>query len=49
MRGLVVASEATVDSSYNGAMLSGETAASIVRRELAFAAVGTGHGDDVSR
>jgi phytoene dehydrogenase-like protein len=48
-RGLVVASEATVDSSYNGAMLSGETAASIVQRELAFAAVGTGHGDDVSR
>ena len=37
-RGLFLASEATVDSSYNGAMLSGETAAAIVQRELAFAA-----------
>jgi phytoene dehydrogenase-like protein len=34
-RGLVIASEATVDSSYNGAIISGETAAAIVRRELA--------------
>lgn len=37
IRGLYLASEATVDSSYNGAMTSGETAAGIVRRELAFA------------
>ncbi len=36
-RGLFLASEATVDSSYNGAMLSGEAAAAIVQRELAFA------------
>ncbi|MDQ3226452.1 MAG: FAD-dependent oxidoreductase [Chloroflexota bacterium] len=36
--GLFLASEATVDSSYNGAMLSGDNAAGIVRRELAFAA-----------
>lgn len=35
-RGLVLAGEATVDSSYNGAMLSAESAAAIVRRELAF-------------
>jgi phytoene dehydrogenase-like protein len=34
--GLTLASEATVDSSYNGAVLSGETAAAIVHRELAF-------------
>ncbi len=34
--GLILATEATVDSSYNGAMVSGETAASIVKRELAF-------------
>lgn len=39
--GLYLASEATIDSSYNGAMLSGETAAGIVRRELAFAATGS--------
>ena len=39
-RGLFLASEATVDSSCNGAMLSGETAAAIVQRELAFAASG---------
>lgn len=37
-RGLYLASEATVDSSYNGAMWSGETAAGIVRRELTVAA-----------
>lgn len=37
-RDLYLASEATVDSSYNGAMTSGEIAAGIVRRELAFAA-----------
>lgn len=37
-RGLFLASEATVDSSYNGAMLSGEAAAAIAQRELAFAA-----------
>lgn len=37
-RGLFLASEATVDSSYNGAVQSGESAAAIVRRELAFAA-----------
>lgn len=37
-RGLFLASEATVDSSYNGAILSGESAAAIVQRELAFAA-----------
>ena len=37
-RGLFLASEATVDSSYNGAVLSGEAAAAIVQRELAFAA-----------
>lgn len=36
-RGLYLASEATVDSSYNGAILSGENAAAIVRRELAAA------------
>lgn len=36
IRGLTLASEATVDSSYNGAMISGETAAAIVHRELAF-------------
>ncbi|MBW3632090.1 MAG: FAD-dependent oxidoreductase [Chloroflexi bacterium] len=36
-RGLYLASEATVDSSYNGAMLSGEVAAGIVRRDLATA------------
>lgn len=36
-RGLYLASEATIDSSYNGAMWSGETAAGIVRRELAIA------------
>lgn len=35
--GLTLASEATVDSSYNGATISGETAAAIVDRELAFA------------
>jgi phytoene dehydrogenase-like protein len=35
--GLYLASEATVDSSYNGAMTSGEIAAGLVRRELAFA------------
>lgn len=35
-RGLVLASEATVDSSQNGAMRSGEAAAEIVLRELAF-------------
>jgi phytoene dehydrogenase-like protein len=34
LRGLVLASEATVDSSYNGAMTSGETAATIVRRDV---------------
>ena len=34
-KGLYLASEATVDSSYNGAVWSGETAAGIVRRELA--------------
>lgn len=34
--GLTLASEATVDSSYNGAMISGETAAAIVNREMAF-------------
>ncbi|MCC7021384.1 MAG: FAD-dependent oxidoreductase [Thermomicrobiales bacterium] len=34
IRGLVLASEATVDSSYNGAMESGETAAAVVRRDL---------------
>lgn len=34
--GLTLASEATVDSSYNGAVISGETAAAIVHRELAF-------------
>lgn len=34
IRGLVLASEVTVDSSYNGAMTSGETAATIVRRDL---------------
>ncbi|MDQ2652036.1 MAG: FAD-dependent oxidoreductase [Chloroflexota bacterium] len=34
--GLTLASEATVDSSYNGATISGETAAAIVNRELAF-------------
>jgi len=33
-RGLFLASEATIDSSYNGAMWSGETAADMVRREL---------------
>ena len=38
IHGLYLASEATVDSSYNGAMLSGENAAGLVRRELAFAA-----------
>ncbi len=37
-RGLYLASEATVDSSYNGAMCSGEAAAGMVRRELALAA-----------
>ena len=37
-RGLFLASEATVDSSYNGAVLSGEAAAAIVQRELEFAA-----------
>jgi phytoene dehydrogenase-like protein len=36
--GLYVASEATVDSSYNGAMTSGETVAGIVKRELALSA-----------
>ena len=36
-RGLYLASEATVDSSYNGAILSGKAAAGIVRRELAVA------------
>lgn len=36
-RGLVLASEATVDSSQNGAMTSGEDAAAIISRELAFA------------
>ena len=36
IRGLYLASEATVDSSYNGAMTSGETVAGIVRRDLAF-------------
>lgn len=36
-RGLYLAGEAAVDSSYNGAMISGEIAAGIVRRELAFA------------
>ncbi|MFT4036746.1 MAG: NAD(P)/FAD-dependent oxidoreductase [Thermomicrobiales bacterium] len=35
--GLLLAGEATVDSSYNGATLSGETAAAIVHRELNFA------------
>jgi phytoene dehydrogenase-like protein len=35
--GLYLANEATVDSSYNGAMTSGEIAAGLVRRELAFA------------
>jgi hypothetical protein len=35
-RGLYLASEATIDSSYNGAMWSGEVAAGIVRREAAF-------------
>ena len=39
-RGLYLATEATVDSSYNGAMWSGEVAASIARRELAVAAFG---------
>ena len=34
-RGLYLASEATVDSSYNGAVWSGETAAGIVRRDFA--------------
>lgn len=34
--GLTLAGEATVDSSYNGAVTSGETAAAIVHRELAF-------------
>jgi phytoene dehydrogenase-like protein len=34
--GLFLASEATVDSSCNGAMLSGEAAAAIVQRELSF-------------
>jgi hypothetical protein len=34
-KGLYLASEATVDSSYNGAVWSGETPAGIVRRELA--------------
>ena len=34
--GLTLATEATVDSSYNGAVISGETAAAIVHRELAF-------------
>jgi len=42
-RGLFLATEATVDSSYNGAMVSGETAASIVKRELAF--IGEAFGD----
>jgi phytoene dehydrogenase-like protein len=37
--GLTLASEATVDSSYNGAVISGETAAVIVNRELAFGRV----------
>jgi phytoene dehydrogenase-like protein len=37
IRGLYLASEATVDSSYNGAVRSGEVAAGIVRRELAVA------------
>lgn len=36
IEGLTLASEATVDSSYNGAMISGETAAAIVHRELEF-------------
>jgi hypothetical protein len=40
IRGLVLASEATVDSSQNGAMSSGETAAAIVKRELAVRALG---------
>lgn len=35
--GLTLASEATVDSSYNGAVISGETAAAIAHRELSFA------------
>ncbi|MCA9877874.1 MAG: hypothetical protein KC442_08830, partial [Thermomicrobiales bacterium] len=35
--GLTLASEATVDSSYNGATISGETAAAIVHREMSFA------------
>lgn len=43
-RGLFLASEATVDSSYNGAILSGESAAAIVQRELAFAARETQSG-----
>ena len=34
--GLTLAGEATVDSSYNGAVISGETAAAIVHRELTF-------------
>jgi phytoene dehydrogenase-like protein len=50
IRGLFLASEATVDSSYNGAISSGETAADIARRELAFAAVaGYNSGNDGSR
>jgi phytoene dehydrogenase-like protein len=40
-RGLFLASEATVDSSCNGAMLSGEAAVAIVQRELAFPARNT--------
>ena len=35
-----LASELTVDSSYNGAMLSGQTAAELVSRELAFRLAG---------
>lgn len=41
VRGLVLASEATVDSSQNGAMRSGETAADVVKRELALRALGS--------
>jgi phytoene dehydrogenase-like protein len=48
-RGLVLASEATVDSSYNGSILSGEAAAAIVQRELAFAARENPIGHDAVR
>ncbi len=48
-RGLFLASEATVDSSYNGALLSGETVAGIVRRELAFSANNSREEHDATR